>query len=152
MCRPYHSYRRILARTKETKTSEFEITAIYLAPQKSPLPLATMSQLAEPVIPDESACGGRDPESSESDELRYSLLGVEVTCRTQGGHCPPQKTFFHGWLTLAGGDPPSPRLRRTGKPRPYKISPFGKGGHRGIFNLLPTSVQSIYTFTKSGCS
>jgi len=29
-------------------------------------PLETMSQFAEPVIPDESADGGRDPESSGS--------------------------------------------------------------------------------------
>ena len=29
--------------------------------------------LAEPEIPDESAPGGREPESSECDELRYSL-------------------------------------------------------------------------------
>ncbi len=36
----------------------------YLALQECPLPLETMSQFAEPVIPDESACGGRDPESS----------------------------------------------------------------------------------------
>jgi hypothetical protein len=32
-----------------------------LAPQKSPLPLETMSQFDEPVIPDESDCSGRDP-------------------------------------------------------------------------------------------
>ena len=25
-----------------------------------------------------------------------------------------------------------------GKPRPYKISPFCKGGHRGIFDLAGT--------------
>ena len=29
---------------------------------------------------------------------------------------------------LAGGDPPSPRLRRTGKPRLYKIIPLGFRG------------------------
>ncbi len=39
---------------------------MHLTPQKSLLPLETMSQFAEPVIPDESAKGGRDPESSES--------------------------------------------------------------------------------------
>jgi len=37
-----------------------------------------MSLIAEPVIPDESASGGRDPESSESDELRHSLSRLEV--------------------------------------------------------------------------
>jgi hypothetical protein len=37
---------------------------IYLAPQKSPLPLETMSQFTEPVIPDERRFAGRDPESS----------------------------------------------------------------------------------------
>jgi hypothetical protein len=39
-------------------------TVMHLTPQKSPLPLETMSQFTEPVIPDESASGGRDPESS----------------------------------------------------------------------------------------
>ena len=34
---------------------------MHLTPQKSPLPLETMSQFAEPVIPDESTQGGRDP-------------------------------------------------------------------------------------------
>ncbi len=34
---------------------------MHLTPQKSLLPLETMSQFAEPVIPDESAKGGRDP-------------------------------------------------------------------------------------------
>jgi hypothetical protein len=38
---------------------------IYLAPQEFPLPLETMSQFAEPVIPDERRFAGRDPESSE---------------------------------------------------------------------------------------
>jgi hypothetical protein len=57
-----------------------KIAPINLAPQKSPLPLATMSQFTEPVIPDERRFAGRDPESSESDELRHSLLGGEGTC------------------------------------------------------------------------
>ena len=43
-----------------------------------------MSQFTEPVIPDERRFAGRDPESSESDELRlfknFSLLGKEGTC------------------------------------------------------------------------
>jgi hypothetical protein len=39
-------------------------TVMHLTPRKSPLPLETMSQFTEPVIPDESASGGRDPESS----------------------------------------------------------------------------------------
>jgi hypothetical protein len=39
-----------------------------------------MSQFAEPVIPDELAYGERDPESSECDELRHSLLRGEETC------------------------------------------------------------------------
>ena|GEM_PF-3129542 len=55
-------------------------TPINLAPQESPLPLETMSQFTEPVIPDERRFAGRDPESSESDELRHSLLGGEGTC------------------------------------------------------------------------
>jgi len=41
-------------------------TPMHLTPQQSLLPLETMSQFAEPVIPDESAKGRRDPESSES--------------------------------------------------------------------------------------
>ncbi len=41
-------------------------TPMHLTPQKSLFPLETMSQFGEPVIPDESAKGGRDPESSES--------------------------------------------------------------------------------------
>jgi hypothetical protein len=36
-------------------------TPIHSAPQKSPLPLETMSQFAEPVIPDERRLAGRDP-------------------------------------------------------------------------------------------
>ncbi len=39
----------------------FRITPMYLTPQESPLPLETMSQLAEPVIPDELRFAGRDP-------------------------------------------------------------------------------------------
>jgi len=52
-----------------------------------------MSQIAEPVIPKESACGGRNPsfdrlttlsevegESSESDELRHSVSRVDGLC------------------------------------------------------------------------
>ena len=52
-----------------------------------------MSHFAEPVIPDELRFAGRDPrfdrlttlsevegESSECDELRYSLLRGEGTC------------------------------------------------------------------------
>jgi hypothetical protein len=44
--------------------SECRKTVINLAPLESPLPLETMSQFAEPVIPEgaKSACGG---ESSE---------------------------------------------------------------------------------------
>jgi hypothetical protein len=38
---------------------------IYLTLLKSPLPLETMSQFAESVIPDERRLAGRDPESSE---------------------------------------------------------------------------------------
>ena len=34
-----------------------------------PLPMETMSQFTEPVIPDERRFAGRDPESSESDQL-----------------------------------------------------------------------------------
>jgi len=37
-----------------------------LTAQKPPLPLETMSQFTEPVIPDERRFAGRDPESSES--------------------------------------------------------------------------------------
>jgi hypothetical protein len=49
-----------------TKTDlEFEITTINLAPQESLLPLDTMFLFATPVIPDEAARSGRDPESSE---------------------------------------------------------------------------------------
>jgi len=40
-------------------------TTINLAPQESLLPLDTMSQFAEPVIPDELRFAERDPESSE---------------------------------------------------------------------------------------
>ena len=46
---------------------------MHLTPQKSPLPLETMSQFAEPVIPDESAKGGRDPESSESSMTSFGV-------------------------------------------------------------------------------
>ena len=53
---------------------------MHLTPRKPPLPLETMSQFTEPVIPDERRFAGRDPESSESDELRHSLLGGEGTC------------------------------------------------------------------------
>ncbi|MBT8407068.1 MAG: hypothetical protein KJP05_06400, partial [Deltaproteobacteria bacterium] len=45
---------------------EFKNPPVHLAPKKYLLPLETMSQFAEPVIPDEFAYGGRDPESSES--------------------------------------------------------------------------------------
>ena len=40
-------------------------TTINLAPQESLLPLDTMSQFAEPVIPDELRFAEREPESSE---------------------------------------------------------------------------------------
>ncbi len=46
---------------------------MHLTPRKSPLPLETMSQFAEPVIPDESASGGRDPESSESSMTSFGV-------------------------------------------------------------------------------
>jgi len=49
-----------------TNKSQIPITPMHLTPQQSLLPLETMSQFAEPVIPDESAKGRRDPESSES--------------------------------------------------------------------------------------
>ena len=39
-----------------------------------------MSHFAEPVIPDELRFAERDPESSECDEVRYSLLRGEGTC------------------------------------------------------------------------
>jgi len=41
--------------------SEYRKTPINLAPQKSLLPLETMSQFTEPVIPDERRFAGRDP-------------------------------------------------------------------------------------------
>ena len=48
---------------------------MHLTPQKSLLPLETMSQLAEPVIPESAAVGlGRD------DELRHSVMRGEGTC------------------------------------------------------------------------
>ena len=34
---------------------------MHLTPQKSPLPVKTMPQFTDPVIPDESVSGGRDP-------------------------------------------------------------------------------------------
>ncbi len=39
---------------------------MHLTPRKPPLPLETMSQFTEPVIPDERRFAGRDPESSEN--------------------------------------------------------------------------------------
>ena len=46
---------------------------MHLTPQQSLLPLETMSQFAEPVIPDESAKGRRDPESSESSMTSFDV-------------------------------------------------------------------------------
>jgi hypothetical protein len=45
---------------------------MYFTPQKSPLPLATMSQIAEPVIPAKSACGGREPGSRNNETILES--------------------------------------------------------------------------------
>jgi hypothetical protein len=46
---------------------------MHLTPQKSPLPLETMSQFTEPVIPDERRFAGRDPESSESSITSFDI-------------------------------------------------------------------------------
>ena len=67
-------------RTAEQEIAEIQYEPKHLTQRKSPLPLETMSQFAESVIPDESASGGRDPESSESDESRHSLLREEGAC------------------------------------------------------------------------
>ena len=48
-------------------------TSMHLTPQRSLLPLETKSQFAEPVIPDESTLGGRDPESSESSMVSFGV-------------------------------------------------------------------------------
>jgi len=53
---------------------------MHLTPQQSLLPLETMSQFAEPVIPDESAKGRRDPESSESSMTSFDVWFPAYNC------------------------------------------------------------------------
>jgi len=53
---------------------------MHLTPQQSLFPLETMSQFAEPVIPDESAKGRRDPESSESSMTSFDVWFPAYNC------------------------------------------------------------------------
>jgi hypothetical protein len=46
---------------------------MHLTPRKPPLPLETMSQFTEPVIPDERRFAGRDPESSENSITSFDV-------------------------------------------------------------------------------
>ncbi len=46
---------------------------MHLTPRKPPLPLETMSQFTEPVIPDERRFAGRDPESSENSITSFGV-------------------------------------------------------------------------------
>jgi len=54
---------------------------MYFTPQKSPLPLATVSQIAEPVIPAKSTCGGREPGSSNNETILESYWIPDIRHR-----------------------------------------------------------------------